>query len=58
MIQDICPLNQSGHFRMPYDQYTLQLVMGALKPATAVTPPCATVPAGAGILDMILTENF
>ncbi|QHE73762.1 alpha/beta fold hydrolase (plasmid) [Rhodococcus sp. ZPP] len=58
MIQDLCPLNQSGHFRMPYDEYTLQLVMGLLDPATAVTPPCTVVPAGAGVLDMILTENF
>lgn len=33
--------------------------MGVLDPAQAsVTPPCAVVPAGAGVLAMILTENF
>ena len=58
MIGDRCPLNQSGHFRMPYDEYTLQLVMGVLDPAQAVTPPRTAVPAGTGVLEMILTENF
>jgi len=58
MIGDLCPSNQSGHFRMPYDEYTLQLVMGVLDPAQPVTPPCTTVPAGTGVLEMILTENF
>ncbi|EID79876.1 lipase [Rhodococcus opacus RKJ300 = JCM 13270] len=58
MIGDLCPVNQSGHFRMPYDEYTVQLVMGVLDPAQAVTPPCTTVPAGTGVLEMILTENF
>ncbi|OUS95111.1 lipase [Rhodococcus sp. NCIMB 12038] len=58
MIGDLCPLNQSGHFRMPYDEYTLQLVMGVLDPAQAVTPPRTAVPAGTGVLEMILTENF
>lgn len=58
MIGDLCPSNQSGHFRMPYDEYTLQLVMGVLDPAMAVTPPCTAVPAGAGVLEMILSENF
>ncbi|KXF55932.1 lipase [Rhodococcus sp. SC4] len=57
-IQDLCPSNQSGHFRMPYDEYTLQLVMGVLDPAQAVTPPCSVVPAGTGVLEMILTEKF
>ena len=59
MIGDLCPLNQSGHFRMPYDEYTVQLVMGVLDPAQAATPPpCTVVPAGTGVLEMILTENF
>ncbi|TQC49809.1 alpha/beta fold hydrolase [Rhodococcus sp. WS4] len=59
MIGDLCPSNQSGHFRMPYDEYTLQLVMGVLDPAQAATPPpCTVVPAGTGVLEMILTEKF
>ncbi|QSE87651.1 alpha/beta fold hydrolase (plasmid) [Rhodococcus pseudokoreensis] len=58
MIQDLCPINQSGHFRMPYDEYTLQLVMGVLDPTMPPAPPCTAVPAGTGILEMILTENF
>nr|WP_271209151.1 alpha/beta fold hydrolase [Rhodococcus wratislaviensis]GLK33614.1 hypothetical protein GCM10017611_04560 [Rhodococcus wratislaviensis] len=44
MIQDLCPLNQSGHFRMPYDEYTLQLVIGAAceDAATALVAPPVT----------------
>ncbi|QHE74256.1 putative lipase (plasmid) [Rhodococcus sp. WAY2] len=58
MIGDLCPINQSGHFRMPYDEYTFQLVTGVLDPTQPVTPPCTAVPAGTGVLEMILTENF
>ncbi|RYE38197.1 MAG: lipase, partial [Hyphomicrobiales bacterium] len=58
MIGDLCPSNQSGHFRMPYDEYTVQLVMGVLDPAQAPAPPCTVVPAGTGVLEMILTEKF
>ncbi|MFD6062243.1 esterase/lipase family protein [Rhodococcus wratislaviensis] len=58
MIGDLCPSNQSGHFRMPCDEYTVELVMGVLDPAQAVAPPCTVVPAGTGVLEMILTEKF
>ncbi len=58
MIGDLCPSNQSGHFRMPYDEYTVELVMGVLDPAQAGAPPCTVVPAGTGVLEMILTEKF
>lgn len=52
------PQNQTGHFRMPYDPFTLQLIVNALDPDSAVTPACVTVPFGAGVLDMIVADNF
>lgn len=57
VISDVCPTNQSGHFRMPYDAFTIALVHAALDPTAGVTAPCTEVPLGDGILDMIIAEN-
>ena len=42
---------------MPYDPFTLQLIVNALDPDSAVTPACVTVPFGAGVLDMIVDSK-
>ncbi|MFZ2173312.1 MAG: alpha/beta fold hydrolase [Rhodococcus sp. (in: high G+C Gram-positive bacteria)] len=57
VVQDLCPQNLSGHFRMPYDEFTLQLIVNTLDPSTAVPPVCAPVPLGAGVVEMIIADN-
>lgn len=57
IIGDLCPANQTGHFRMPYDDFTIGLVVGALDPNAGTTPPCTPVPLGEGVLPMIIAEN-
>lgn len=57
VISDLCPVNQSGHFRMPYDDFAIALVHSALDPGAGVTAPCTAVPLGAGILEMVIAEN-
>ena len=53
VIQDLCPIDQSGHFNMPYDAFTLQLLMNALDPQHAQVPRCEFVPLGTGIPEVI-----
>ena len=57
IVQDLCPVDQSGHFRMPYDDFTIAVVLAALDPAAEFTGQCVPVPLGDGILDMIIAEN-
>jgi triacylglycerol esterase/lipase EstA (alpha/beta hydrolase family) len=56
VVQDTCPSNQSGHFRMPYDNYTTGLVLRILDPASA-PPVCTAVPLGTGVAEMLISEN-
>lgn len=56
-ITDECPANKSGHFRMPYDDYAIALVLDALDPGAGTSPACTAIPLGAGILDMVISEN-
>ncbi|TSD94613.1 alpha/beta fold hydrolase [Skermania sp. ID1734] len=57
VIQDLCPLDQTGHFNMPYDPFTQQLVLNALDPGHAVVPPCQFVPLGTGIPEVIWSAH-
>ncbi|MFD1813902.1 esterase/lipase family protein [Rhodococcus gannanensis] len=52
LIQDRCPQNMTGHMNMPYDDYTIGLVMQALDPGHP-DPVCTDVPLGTGMAGMI-----
>ncbi|WP_405897199.1 alpha/beta fold hydrolase [Streptomyces sp. NBC_00727] len=43
-VQDLCPLDRTGHMGSPYDPVVLRLVRNALDPATARRPDCASTP--------------
>jgi triacylglycerol esterase/lipase EstA (alpha/beta hydrolase family) len=58
LVQDLCPLDQTGHFNLPYDPFTQQLVLNTLDPTHAVVPPCTFVPLGTGIAGVIIASNF
>lgn len=49
VIQDLCPINLTGHFNMVYDRFSQQLALNALDPNTAVRPVCEAVALGTGI---------
>jgi triacylglycerol esterase/lipase EstA (alpha/beta hydrolase family) len=53
VIQDLCPIDQTGHFNMVYDRFAQQLVVNALDPDTAQAPNCEFVPLGTGIPQVI-----
>ncbi|WP_213576709.1 alpha/beta fold hydrolase [Rhodococcus sp. USK13] len=57
LVQDLCPLDQTGHFNLPYDSFTQQLVLNSLDPAHAAVPPCTVVPLGTGIAGVIIASN-
>jgi len=57
LIQDLCPADLTGHFNMPYDRFAQQLVLNALDPTTPVTPDCAPVALGTGILSVIIAAH-
>lgn len=57
IIGDLCASNQTGHFRMPYDDFAMGLVVVALDPDVGATARCTTVPLGEGVLPMIIAEN-
>ncbi|NLE81122.1 MAG: lipase [Rhodococcus sp.] len=57
IVQDLCPQNASGHFRAPYDPFTLDLVRDALDPVGAPRGECEYVPLGADIPQVILDSN-
>jgi hypothetical protein len=56
VVQAGCPVNQSGHFRLPYDDYTIGLAIAVLDPALPAAA-CTPVALGAGILEMVISEN-
>jgi triacylglycerol lipase len=58
IVQDLCPIDMSGHFNMVYDQFAQQLVLNALDPTRAVVPECRFVALGTGIPDVVLAANF
>lgn len=57
VVQDLCPIDMTGHFNVVYDPYSLQLVLNTLDPAHAVVPPCELVPLGRGIPEVILATH-
>ncbi|MER7175731.1 esterase/lipase family protein [Streptomyces mesophilus] len=44
LLQDVCPLDRSGHLRHPYSPTTIRLTLNALDPAHAEPAPCRAVP--------------
>lgn len=58
VVQELCPIDLTGHFNMVYDRFALQLVLNALDPEHVVVPPCEFVPLGAGIPDVVIATNF
>ncbi|WP_072689873.1 esterase/lipase family protein [Rhodococcus marinonascens] len=57
LVQDLCPENETGHFNLPYDPFSQQLVLNILDPAHAVSPTCTPVPLGTGIAGVIIASN-
>jgi len=58
VVQDLCPIDLTGHFNMPYDAFAQRLVLNALDPTRAVVPECRFVALGTGIPDVIAAANF
>ncbi|MEZ5151050.1 esterase/lipase family protein [Rhodococcus zopfii] len=58
VIQDLCPDNLTGHFNMPYDNFSLALIRQTLDPDTYGLGPCVPVALGTGIPEVILESNF
>ncbi|MEH3154097.1 MAG: lipase [Gordonia paraffinivorans] len=56
VIQERCPADMTGHFRMPYDAVAQNLVLDELggKPTPGA---CRPVPLGEGIVDVILNAR-
>ncbi|MFD4367645.1 esterase/lipase family protein [Rhodococcus sp. NPDC058521] len=57
IVSDVCPQNASGHFRAPYDPFTLDLVRSALDPDAQPRADCEFVPLGADIPQVIFDSN-
>lgn len=58
VIQDLCPDNLTGHFNMPYDNFSLALIRQTLDPDSYGLGPCVPVALGTGIPEVILESNF
>ena len=56
VIQERCPADMTGHFRMPYDAVAANLVVDDLG-GTPLTGACRPVPLGEGIGDVILNAR-
>ncbi|MBO0854278.1 MAG: lipase [Nocardia sp.] len=54
VLQDLCPIDLTGHFHLVYDRFAQQLVLTVLDPAHAPLPHCAYVPLGTGIGEVIV----
>ncbi len=54
VLQDLCPIDLTGHFHMVYDPFVQQLLLTLLDPEHAPLPQCAYVPLGTGIGEVIL----
>ncbi|WP_068268884.1 esterase/lipase family protein [Aldersonia kunmingensis] len=58
VVQDLCPIDMTGHFNMPYDAFSQQLVLNALDPSRTVVPECRFVPLGTNIAGVVAAANF
>ncbi len=54
VLQDLCPIDLTGHFHMVYDPYVQQLLHNVLDPGHPQRPECRFVPLGTGIPEAIL----
>ncbi|GAB2695662.1 alpha/beta fold hydrolase [Nocardia thraciensis] len=54
VLQDVCPVDLTGHFHLVYDPLVWQLLLNVLDPDRAVAPECRFVPLGTGIPEVIL----
>lgn len=54
MLQDLCPIDLTGHFHMVYDPYVQQVLRNVLDPQGARPVECRFVPLGTGIPDVVL----
>lgn len=57
MIQDLCPPDQTGHFNMVYDPFSLTVIRHALDPERYVPGECVPVRLGTGIPELIIESN-
>lgn len=57
VIQDLCPIDQSGHFKLPYDRFAQRLVVNALATGVVQAPRCEPVPLGDGIPSVIWSAH-
>lgn len=57
VLQDLCPQNLTGHFRMPYDPYVIDIIRTSLDPTAERHASCTAVPLGADILQVVIDSN-
>ncbi len=57
VLQDLCPQNLTGHFRMPYDPYVIDIIRTSLDRDAARHAPCMVVPLGADIPQVVIDAN-
>lgn len=53
VLQELCPVDLTGHFHSVYDPYVQQLLRNVLDPAHATPPECRYVPLGTEIPEVI-----
>ncbi|MFF0492309.1 esterase/lipase family protein [Nocardia sp. NPDC004068] len=54
VLQDLCPVDLTGHFHIVYDPFAQRLMLNVLDPEHAVEPVCQAVPLGTGIPEVVL----
>lgn len=54
LLQDLCPIDLTGHFHLVYDPFAQQILLHVLDPEHAPLPQCSYVPLGTGIGEVIL----
>jgi hypothetical protein len=57
VLQDLCPVDLTGHFHLVYDPFVAQVLLNVLDPAHARAPVCTPVAPGTGIPDVILAAH-
>lgn len=57
VLQDLCPQNLTGHFRMPYDPYVIDIIRTSLDPDAERHAPCTAVPLGTDIPQVVIDAN-
>lgn len=57
IVDDLCPTDRTGHFNLPYDPYSQQLILNILDPDHPITPACTDVQIGTGIAAVIIASN-